>query len=153
MKHARGKRILAAFLSVAMTVSMLSTQVFAAEMPENTSPAVTLGDGDKSTRNMPTRTVTDADVSKMEIRFYGTGTEVLNPNDEPYSVGGTSGKVGADNVAYEIGEIYGNDVDGYFIDIDFHFAHGDKMEANGSAAFNRHPVLRELSRMAGQLGL
>ena len=66
MKHARGKRILAAFLSVAMTVSMLSTQVFAAEMPENTSPAVTLGDGDKSTRNMPTRTVTDADVADMQ---------------------------------------------------------------------------------------
>ena len=149
MKHARGKRILAAFLSVAMTVSMLSTQVFAAEMPENTSPAVTLGDGDKSTRNMPTRTVTDADVSKMEIRFYGTGTEVLNPNDEPYSVGGTSGKVGADNVAYEIGEIYGNDVDGYFIDINFHFAHGDKMEANGSAAFNRHPVLKNYPEWQG----
>ena len=149
MKHARGKRILAAFLSVAMTVSMLSTQVFAAEMPENTSPAVTLGDGDKSTRNMPTRTVTDADVSKMEIRFYGTGTEVLNPNDEPYSLGGTSGKVGADNVAYEIGDIYGNDVDGYFIDITFHFAHGDKMEANGRDAFNRHPVLKNYPEWQG----
>ena len=104
---------------------------------------------EKGTSKKPRKGVTATDVSKMEIRFYGTGTEVLNPNDEPYSVGGTSGKVGADNVAYEIGDIYGNDVDGYFIDIDFHFAHGDKMEANGSAAFNRHPVLKNYPEWQG----
>ena len=104
---------------------------------------------EKGTANKPSKGVTATDVSKMEIRFYGTGTEVLNPNDEPYSLGGTAGKVGADNVAYEIGDIYGNDVDGYFIDINFHFAHGDKMEANGSAAFNRHPVLKNYPEWQG----
>ena len=52
---------------------------------------------EKGTSKKPRKGVTATDVSKMEIRFYGTGTEVLNPNDEPYSVGGTSGKVGADN--------------------------------------------------------
>lgn len=104
---------------------------------------------EKGTANKPRKGVTATDVSKMEIRFYGTGTEVLNPNDEPYSLGGTSGKVGADNVAYEIGDIYGNDVDGYFIDIDFHFAHGDKMEANGRDAFNRHSVLKNYPEWQG----
>ena len=104
---------------------------------------------EKGTSKKPSKGVTATDVSKMEIRFYGTGTEVLNPNDEPYSLGGTAGKVGADNVAYEIGDIYGNDVDGYFIDIDFHFAHGDKMEANGRDAFNRHPVLKNYPEWQG----
>lgn len=149
MKHARGKRILAAFLSVTMMASVLSTQVFAAEMPENTSPAVTLGDGDKPTLNKPKRALTDADVAKMQITLYASGTEVLNPTGSPYAVSGNAGTVGTDNVAYEIGEMYGNDEDGYFTDVTFHFAHGDKMEANGSAAFNRHSVLSKYPEWQG----
>ena len=149
MKHARGKRFLAAFLSAAMTVSMLSTQVFAAEMPENTSPAVTLDDGDKPTLNKPKRALTDADVAKMQITLYASGTEVLNPTGSPYAVSGNSGTVGTDNVAYEIGEMYGNDVDGYFIDVTFHFAHGDKMEINGRNAFNGHRVLKDYPEWQG----
>ena len=149
MKHARGKRFLAAFLSAAMTVSMLSTQVFAAEMPENTPPAVTLDDGDKPTLNKPKRALTDADVAKMQITLYASGTEVLNPTGSPYAVSGNSGTVGTDNVAYEIGEMYGNDVDGYFIDVTFHFAHGDKMEINGRNAFNGHRVLKDYPEWQG----
>ena len=149
MKHARGKRFLAAFLSVAMTVSMLSTQVFAAEMPENTDSAVTLSDEDKPTLNKPTKKVTDANVADMQITLYAVGSEVLNPTGSPYAVSGNAGTVGTGNVAYEISDIYGNDVDGYFTDVTFHFAHGDKMESNGSDAFNRHPVLSDYPEWQG----
>lgn len=149
MKHARGKRFLAAFLSVAMTVSMLSTQVFAAEMPENTDSAVTLSDEDKPTQNKPTKKVTDANVADMQITLYAVGSEVLNPTGSPYAVSGNAGTVGTGNVAYEISDIYGNDVDGYFTDVTFHFAHGDKMESNGSDAFNRHPVLSDYPEWQG----
>ena len=149
MKHARGKRFLAAFLSVAMTVSMLSTQVFAAEMPENATSAVTLSDEDKPTQNKPTKKVTDANVADMQITLYAVGSEVLNPTGSPYAVSGNAGTVGTGNVAYEISDIYGNDVDGYFTDVTFHFAHGDKMESNGSDAFNRHPVLSDYPEWQG----
>ena len=149
MKHARGKRFLAAFLSVAMTVSMLSTQVFAAEMPENATSAVTLSDEDKPTQNKPTKKVTDANVADMQITLYAVGSEVLNPTGSPYAVSGNAGTVGTGNVAYEISDIYGNDVDGYFTDVTFHFAHGDKMEINGRNAFNGHRVLKDYPEWQG----
>ena len=98
--------------------------------------------------NKPTKKVTDSDVQKMEISFYAMGTEVINPNGEPFSVGGTSGKIGT-NTTYEIGEVYGNDVEGYFVDITFHFASGEKLESNGRAAFNRHNVISDYPEWVG----
>ena len=103
---------------------------------------------EKTTLNKPTKTVTDADVQKMQVRFYAVGTEELNPNDELFSVGGKSGKIET-NTTYEIGEIYGNDQDGYKIDITFHFASGEQLEANGRDAFNRHPVLSQYPEWQG----
>ena len=103
---------------------------------------------EKTTLNKPTKTVTDADVQKMQVRFYAVGTEELNPNDELFSVGGNSGKIET-NTTYEIGEIYGNDQDGYKIDITFHFASGEQLEANGRDAFNRHPVLSQYPEWQG----
>ena len=98
--------------------------------------------------NKPTKKVTDSDVQKMQISFYAMGTEVINPNGEPFSVGGTSGKIGT-NTTYEIGEVYGNDVEGYFVDITFHFASGEKLESNGRAAFNRHNVISDYPEWVG----
>lgn len=98
--------------------------------------------------NKPTKKVTDSDVQKMQISFYAMGTEVINPNGEPFSVGGTSGKIGT-NTTYEIGEVYGNDVEGYFVDVTFHFASGEKLESNGRAAFNRYNVISDYPEWVG----
>ena len=98
--------------------------------------------------NKPTKKVTDSDVQKMQISFYAMGTEVINPNGEPFSVGGVSGKIET-NTTYEIGEVYGNDVEGYFVDITFHFASGEKLESNGRAAFNRHNVISDYPEWVG----
>lgn len=118
-------------------------------MPENATSAVTLSDEDKPTQNKPTKKVTDANVADMQITLYAVGSEVLNPTGSPYAVSGNAGTVGTGNVAYEISDIYGNDVDGYFTDVTFHFAHGDKMESNSSDAFNRHPVLSDYPEWQG----
>ncbi len=146
MKHARGKRFLAAFLSVAMTVSMLSTQVFAAEMPENTDSAVTLSDEDKPTLKKPTKKVTDANVADMEVKVSAVGTEVINPNKgELFSFNGNLGG----NVEYTISDIYGNDVDGYYTDVTFHFAHGDGLEQRAVSVFNTHSTMSKYPEWQG----
>lgn len=90
--------------------------------------------------------ITDADVKDMGIRIYAMGTDVVNVNEEFFS---TDVRINNYDVGYEIGEIYGNDVDGYYIDIDFHFVSGGTLEAYGRDAFNNHVILKNYPEWQG----
>ncbi|MCD7803261.1 MAG: InlB B-repeat-containing protein, partial [Clostridiales bacterium] len=74
-------------------------------------------------------------INSMQIRAYFIGTDSFSTSGELLSLSPSSYKAGTVS-SYEIGEIYGNDVTGYFIDITFHFAHGDKYETGASTTFN-----------------
>lgn len=97
---------------------------------------------EKATANKPTKKITATDVNKMQIRAYALGTEVINPFNEPYSATPT---IKAAGVAYEIGAIEGNDVDGYTTTVTFHFRSGDKFEAAARTSFNTNKNLLAIS--------
>ena len=66
------------------------------------------------------------DVDKMQIRAYASGTETFSPNSEMYSC---SPSIKAKGVDYTIGEVEGNEEDGYTTTVTFHFKSGDNFEA------------------------
>ena len=73
-------------------------------------------------------------VDKMHIRAFAEGTKALP------SSGGTdfscSPTIKAKGVAYTIGSVQGNDVDGYTTTVTFNFASGDAFEAAARNVFN-----------------
>lgn len=97
---------------------------------------------EKATANKPTKKITATDVNKMQIRAYAVGTEIIHPGKEMYS---STPTIKAAGVAYEIGAIEGNDVDGYTSTVTFHFLSGDKFEAAARTSFNTNKNLLAVS--------
>ena len=85
------------------------------------------------TKNKPKK-ITSTAVEDMSITAVAEGTKAL-----PAS-GGTDfscvPQIQAKGVSYTIGEVEGNDVDGYTTTVTFHFQSGDKFEAAAREAFN-----------------
>ena len=73
------------------------------------------------------------DVDKMQIRAYASGTETFHPGSEMYSCSPT---IKAKGVDYTIGEVEGNEEDGYTTTVTFHFKSGDKFEAAARNVFS-----------------
>lgn len=90
---------------------------------------------EKATANKPKTKITSTQVDKMQIRAYAVGTEVIHPANEMYSA---NPSIKAKGVAYEIGAIEGNDVDGYTTTVTFHFKSGDAFETATRTVFNSH---------------
>ena len=74
-----------------------------------------------------------SDVDKMQIRAYASGTETFSPNSEMYSC---SPSIKAKGVDYTIGEVEGNEEDGYTTTVTFHFKSGDNFEAAARNVFS-----------------
>ena len=74
-----------------------------------------------------------SDVDKMQIRAYASGTETFHPGSEMYSCSPT---IKAKGVDYTIGEIEGNEEDGYTTTVTFHFKSGDNFEAAARNVFS-----------------
>ena len=73
------------------------------------------------------------DVDKMQIRAYASGTETFHPGSEMYSC---SPSIKAKGVDYTIGEVEGNEEDGYTTTVTFHFKSGDNFEAAARNVFS-----------------
>ena len=73
------------------------------------------------------------DVDKVQIRAYASGTETFSPNSEMYSC---SPSIKAKGVDYTIGEVEGNEEDGYTTTVTFHFKSGDNFEAAARNVFS-----------------
>ena len=73
------------------------------------------------------------DVDKMQIRAYASDTETFSPNSEMYSC---SPSIKAKGVDYTIGEVEGNEEDGYTTTVTFHFKSGDNFEAAARNVFS-----------------
>lgn len=85
------------------------------------------------TKNKPKNIKSDA-VDKMQIRAYAEGTKALAASGgEDFSCSPT---IYAKGVSYTIGDVKGNDVDGYTTTVTFHFQSGDKFEAAARDTFN-----------------
>lgn len=82
--------------------------------------------------------LTKSTVDKMQIRAYGFAKD---DNGKKITGDAVPSKVKANGVSYTIGEVEGNDVDGYTTTVTFHFAHGDKFEAAASDVFNTNTKL------------
>ena len=74
-----------------------------------------------------------SDVDKMQIRAYASGTETFHPGSEMYSC---SPSIKAKGVDYTIGEVEGNEEDGYTTTVTFHFKSGDNFEAAARNVFS-----------------
>lgn len=93
---------------------------------------------EKATNKKPAdnKKITSKDVDKMQIRALFAGTESLNPgNNEPLSC---TPSIYAKGVSYTIGDVVGNDVDGYTTTITFQFEGGDEFEAAARKVFNEN---------------
>ena len=78
-------------------------------------------------------------VDKMSIRAYGFAKDA---NGKEVTGDAVPSKVKANGVSYTIGEVEGNDVDGYTTTVTFHFKHGDQFEAAASTVFNGHNAFK-----------
>lgn len=85
-----------------------------------------------STKNKPKK-LTTKQVDQMQIRAYAEGTEVFSSSNEMSSCSPT---IKAKGVDYTIGDVVGNDVDGYTTTVTFHFKSGDKFETAARTVFN-----------------
>lgn len=95
----------------------------------------------KSTKNKPAANMnikkTDAD--KMMICAYAKGTSGISTSSEDWSC---APSIKAKGVSYTIGNIEGNDVDGYTTTVTFHFKSGDAFEASARNTFNGNTYRR-----------
>lgn len=66
--------------------------------------------------------LTSTTVGKMQIRAYAVGTEAVMSTEGMATCNPSCNAAGISS--YTIGEVYGNDVDGYRQDVTFHFASG-----------------------------
>lgn len=85
-----------------------------------------------STKNKPKK-LTTRQVDQMQIRAFAEGTEVFSSSNEMSSCSPT---IKAKGVDYTIGDVVGNDVDGYTTTVTFHFKSGDKFETAARTVFN-----------------
>ena len=72
-------------------------------------------------------------VDKMSIRAYGFAKDA---NGKEVTGDAVPSKVKANGVSYTIGNVEGDETNGYTTTVTFHFAHGDKFEAAASDTFN-----------------
>lgn len=102
---------------------------------------------EKATNNMSAvKKLTSAEVNVMEIRAYAVGTEAVMATKEMASCSPTCD---ASGVTYTIGEVYGNDVDGYRQDVTFHFISGDTFEMSASSVFSTHNGIKNYPEWVG----
>ena len=85
-----------------------------------------------STKNKPSK-LTTRQVDQMNIRAYAENTEHFSSLNEMSSC---APSIHAKGVEYTIGNVVGNDVDGYTTTVTFHFKSGDKFEAAARGVFN-----------------
>lgn len=85
-----------------------------------------------STKNKPKK-LTSTLVDQMNIRAFAEGTEHFSSLNEMSSC---APRIHAKGVSYTIGNVVGNDVDGYTTTVTFHFKSGDKFEAAARGVFN-----------------
>lgn len=101
------------------------------------------------TKNKPKK-ITSTAVEDMSITAVAEGTKAL-----PAS-GGTDfscvPRIHAKGVSYTIGEVEGNDVDGYTTTVTFHFQSGDKFEAAARTVFNTDSHFTVLSGWNNWIG-
>ena len=101
------------------------------------------------TKNKPKK-ITSTAVEEMSITAVAEGTKAL-----PAS-GGTDfscvPRIHAKGVSYTIGEVEGNDVDGYTTTVTFHFQSGDKFEAAARTVFNTDSHFTVLSGWNNWIG-
>ncbi len=101
------------------------------------------------TKNKPKNIKSDA-VDNMQIRAYAEGTKALPASGgEDFSC---SPRIYAKGVSYTIGEVEGNDVDGYTTTVTFHFQSGDKFEAAARTVFNTDSHFTVLSGWNNWIG-
>ena len=97
-----------------------------------TGDATYVAQWEPTTLNKPKTKVTATYyVNKMSIMAFAEGTSEISPSD--FSCQPT---IKTKGVSFKIGDIYGNDADGYFTDVTFTFASGDKFEAAARNTFN-----------------
>ena len=85
-----------------------------------------------TTKNKPKK-LTTKQVDQMNIRAYAENTEHFSSLNEMSSC---APSIHAKGVEYTIGNVVGNDVDGYTTTVTFHFKSGDKFEAAARGVFN-----------------
>ena len=82
------KKLLSLALVCLMVLAVVSPQLAVSAAGNGDSSVTQTG---KSTKNKPTKTLTDEDVKDMAIRIYAVGTEVVNDNNEFFSTMFASG--------------------------------------------------------------
>lgn len=102
-----------------------------------TGDATYVAQWEKATRNKPadSKNIKNSDVKSMWISAYAVGTNVVSPLNENWSTA-PSVKNMSSGISYTIGEIQGNDVDGYTTTVTFHFKSGDGLESYARNSFN-----------------
>lgn len=97
-----------------------------------TGDATYVAQWEPTTLNKPKTKVTATNyVNKMSIMAFAEGTSEISSSDffcQP--------TIKAKGVSFKIGDIYGNDADGYFTDVTFTFKSGDKFETAARNVFN-----------------
>lgn len=86
---------------------------------------------EKATNNKPAN-ITASNVRQMSIIACAKGTASISTTNKDWQYNSQVGN----NVAYTIGSVGGNDVDGYTTTVTFHFKSGDTFESNARNYFN-----------------
>lgn len=101
------------------------------------------------TKNKPKK-ITSTAVEGMSITAIAEGTKALPASGgEDFSC---VPQIDAKGVSYTIGEVEGNDVDGYTTTVTFHFQSGDKFEAAARTVFNTDSHFTVLSGWNNWIG-
>lgn len=102
------------------------------------------------TKNKPKK-ITSTAVEDMSITAVAEGTKALpaSGGKEDFSC---VPRIHAKGVSYTIGEVEGNDVDGYTTTVTFHFQSGDKFEAAARNVFNTDTHFTVLSGWNNWIG-
>ena len=102
------------------------------------------------TKNKPKK-ITSTAVEGMSITAVAEGTKALpaSGGKEDFSC---VPQINAKGVSYTIGEVEGNDVDGYTTTVTFHFQSGDKFEAAARTVFNTDSHFTVLSGWNNWIG-
>lgn len=101
------------------------------------------------TKNKPKK-ITSTAVEGMSITAIAEGTKALAASGgEDFSC---VPQIDAKGVSYTIGEVEGNDVDGYTTTVTFHFQSGDKFEAAARTVFNTDSHFTVLSGWNNWIG-
>ena len=120
------------------------------EVAETATESVTYtAQWEAPTANKPKK-ITSTAVDKMQIRAYAEGTKALAASGgEDFSCSPT---IYAKGVSYTIGEVEGNDIDGYTTTVTFHFRSGDKFEDAARETFNTNKNFNAVTGWSNWIG-